>query len=150
MARELGDFLPLDSDTGKGRLVREDENDASDDEDDDEKRRIVFSVKEKSQRQKIAEEIGKMRRKMAVNFRFMLGLLGSSISDCNHVGNDFELLLMNFDSLEEDSDNLQSLAILLFPPLSYLHQIQSSGRLLLFLFCILLHIFSCIPWSVYS
>lgn len=59
MARELGDFTPLDSDPGKGRLVREDENDASDDEDDDEKRRIVFSVKEKSQRQKIAEEIGK-------------------------------------------------------------------------------------------
>ncbi|XP_077198686.1 PAX3- and PAX7-binding protein 1 [Paroedura picta] len=58
MARELGDFLPLDNDPGKGRLVREDENDASDDEDDDEKRRIVFSVKEKSQRQKIAEEIG--------------------------------------------------------------------------------------------
>ncbi|XP_060090304.1 PAX3- and PAX7-binding protein 1 [Heteronotia binoei] len=58
MARELGDFIPLDNDPGKGRLVREDENDASDDEDDDEKRRIVFSVKEKSQRQKIAEEIG--------------------------------------------------------------------------------------------
>ncbi|XP_066475178.1 PAX3- and PAX7-binding protein 1 isoform X2 [Tiliqua scincoides] len=58
MARELGDFTPLDNDPGKGRLVREDENDASDDEDDDEKRRIVFSVKEKSQRQKIAEEIG--------------------------------------------------------------------------------------------
>lgn len=38
----------------------EDENDASDDEDDDEKRRIVFSVKEKSQRQKIAEEIGNL------------------------------------------------------------------------------------------
>ncbi|XP_054829279.1 PAX3- and PAX7-binding protein 1 [Eublepharis macularius] len=58
MARELGDFIPLDNDPGKGRLVREDENDASDDDDDDEKRRIVFSVKEKSQRQKIAEEIG--------------------------------------------------------------------------------------------
>ncbi|XP_030058017.1 PAX3- and PAX7-binding protein 1 isoform X2 [Microcaecilia unicolor] len=59
MARELGDFPVLDTDTGKGRLVREDENDASDDEDDDdEKRRIVFSVKEKTQRQKIAEEIG--------------------------------------------------------------------------------------------
>ncbi|XP_059542313.1 PAX3- and PAX7-binding protein 1 isoform X2 [Myotis daubentonii] len=58
MARELGDFTPHDSEPGKGRLVREDENDASDDEDDDEKRRIVFSVKEKSQRQKIAEEIG--------------------------------------------------------------------------------------------
>ena len=57
-ARELGDFTPHDSEPGKGRLVREDENDASDDEDDDEKRRIVFSVKEKSQRQKIAEEIG--------------------------------------------------------------------------------------------
>nr|XP_054484353.1 PAX3- and PAX7-binding protein 1 isoform X4 [Agelaius phoeniceus] len=58
MARELGDFTPIDSEPGKGRLVREDENDASDDEDDDEKRRIVFTVKEKSQRQKIAEEIG--------------------------------------------------------------------------------------------
>ncbi|XP_006886859.1 PREDICTED: PAX3- and PAX7-binding protein 1 [Elephantulus edwardii] len=58
MARELGDFTPHDNKPGKGRLVREDENDASDDEDDDEKRRIVFSVKEKSQRQKIAEEIG--------------------------------------------------------------------------------------------
>ncbi|XP_055135497.2 PAX3- and PAX7-binding protein 1 isoform X2 [Symphalangus syndactylus] len=58
MARELGDFTPHDNESGKGRLVREDENDASDDEDDDEKRRIVFSVKEKSQRQKIAEEIG--------------------------------------------------------------------------------------------
>ncbi|XP_036204100.1 PAX3- and PAX7-binding protein 1 isoform X3 [Myotis myotis] len=58
MARELGDLTPHSSEPGKGRLVREDENDASDDEDDDEKRRIVFSVKEKSQRQKIAEEIG--------------------------------------------------------------------------------------------
>ena len=60
MARELGDFTPHESEPGKGRLVREDENDASDDEDDDEKRRIVFSVKEKSQRQKIAEEIGNL------------------------------------------------------------------------------------------
>ncbi|XP_072254311.1 PAX3- and PAX7-binding protein 1 isoform X2 [Pyxicephalus adspersus] len=57
MARELGDVPPLEVEGGK-RLVREDENDASDDEDDDEKRRIVFSVREKSQRQKIAEEIG--------------------------------------------------------------------------------------------
>ncbi|XP_073473235.1 PAX3- and PAX7-binding protein 1 [Aquarana catesbeiana] len=57
MARELGDVPSLDVDGGK-RLVREDENDASDDDDDDEKRRIVFSVREKSQRQKIAEEIG--------------------------------------------------------------------------------------------
>ncbi|CAI9607598.1 unnamed protein product [Staurois parvus] len=57
MARELGDVPSLDTDGGK-RLVREDENDASDDDDDDEKRRIVFSVREKSQRQKIAEEIG--------------------------------------------------------------------------------------------
>lgn len=60
MARELGDLTPRGSEPGKGRLVREDENDASDDEDDDEKRRIVFSVKEKSQRQKIAEEIGNL------------------------------------------------------------------------------------------
>ena len=53
-----GIILAVDDLENKGRLVREDENDASDDEDDDEKRRIVFSVKEKSQRQKIAEEIG--------------------------------------------------------------------------------------------
>ncbi|XP_056415451.1 PAX3- and PAX7-binding protein 1 isoform X1 [Hyla sarda] len=58
MARELGDIPSIDLDGGKSRLVREDENDASDDDDDDEKRRIVFSVREKSQRQKIAEEIG--------------------------------------------------------------------------------------------
>ncbi|KAM4699586.1 PAX3- and PAX7-binding protein 1 [Discoglossus pictus] len=58
MARELGDLPALDAEGGKSRLVREDENDASDDEEDDEKRRIVFSVREKSQRQKIAEEIG--------------------------------------------------------------------------------------------
>ncbi|XP_043927959.1 PAX3- and PAX7-binding protein 1 [Protopterus annectens] len=55
LARELGD-VPVDPEVSKGRLVREDEHDASDD--DDEKRRIVFSVKEKSQRQKIAEEMG--------------------------------------------------------------------------------------------
>ncbi|KAM9320850.1 PAX3- and PAX7-binding protein 1 [Gastrophryne carolinensis] len=56
LARELGDVPSLDAD-GNKRLVREDE-DEDDDEDDDEKRRIVFSVREKSQRQKIAEEIG--------------------------------------------------------------------------------------------
>ncbi|XP_053561943.1 PAX3- and PAX7-binding protein 1 [Bombina bombina] len=58
MARELGDLPGSEAEGGKSRLVREDENDASDDDDDDEKRRIVFSVREKSQRQKIAEEIG--------------------------------------------------------------------------------------------
>ncbi|XP_063303810.1 PAX3- and PAX7-binding protein 1 [Pelobates fuscus] len=58
MARELGDLPSAENEGGKGRLVREDENDASDDDDDDEKRRIIFSVREKSQRQKIAEEIG--------------------------------------------------------------------------------------------
>ncbi|XP_006628302.1 PAX3- and PAX7-binding protein 1 [Lepisosteus oculatus] len=58
LARELGDAIPMESEVGKNRLVREDEHDASDDEDDDEKRRIVFSVREKTQRQKIAEEIG--------------------------------------------------------------------------------------------
>ncbi|XP_066555966.1 PAX3- and PAX7-binding protein 1 [Amia ocellicauda] len=58
LARELGDTLPVETESGKNRLVREDEHDASDDEDDDEKRRIVFSVREKTQRQKIAEEIG--------------------------------------------------------------------------------------------
>lgn len=56
MARELGDCPAVEIETSTNRLVREDENDASDD--DDEKRRIVFSVKEKTQRQKIAEEIG--------------------------------------------------------------------------------------------
>ncbi|XP_067849290.1 PAX3- and PAX7-binding protein 1 [Heptranchias perlo] len=56
MARELGDCPAVEIETCTNRLVREDENDASDD--DDEKRRIVFSVKEKTQRQKIAEEIG--------------------------------------------------------------------------------------------
>ncbi|KAM8975478.1 PAX3- and PAX7-binding protein 1 isoform 2-T2 [Pelodytes ibericus] len=58
MARELGDLPSMEAEGSKSRLVREDENDASDDDDDDEKRRIVFSVREKSQRQKIAEEIG--------------------------------------------------------------------------------------------
>ncbi|XP_051870804.1 PAX3- and PAX7-binding protein 1 [Pristis pectinata] len=56
LARELGDCPAVEIETSTNRLVREDENDASDD--DDEKRRIVFSVKEKTQRQKIAEEIG--------------------------------------------------------------------------------------------
>uniref|UniRef100_A0A4W3JF84 PAX3 and PAX7 binding protein 1 n=1 Tax=Callorhinchus milii TaxID=7868 RepID=A0A4W3JF84_CALMI len=56
MARELGDCPPVETETSSNRLMREDENDASDD--DDEKHRIVFSVKEKTQRQKIAEEIG--------------------------------------------------------------------------------------------
>ncbi|XP_069744876.1 PAX3- and PAX7-binding protein 1 isoform X1 [Narcine bancroftii] len=56
LARELGDCPAVENETSTNRLVREDENDASDD--DDEKRRIVFSVKEKTQRQKIAEEIG--------------------------------------------------------------------------------------------
>lgn len=77
MARELGDFTPVDSEPGKGRLVREDENDASDDEDDDEKRRIVFTVKEKSQRQKIAEEIGKtfLERQLVLFALFLLQVL---------------------------------------------------------------------------
>lgn len=56
MARELGGETPLVETEGpKTRLVGEDQ-DASDDEDE---KRISFSaVKNKSQRQKIAEEIG--------------------------------------------------------------------------------------------
>lgn len=55
MARELGDAPPVETEVSK-RLGRE-EDQASDD--DDEEKRIRFSgVKSKSQRQKIAEEIG--------------------------------------------------------------------------------------------
>ncbi|KAM9331598.1 PAX3- and PAX7-binding protein 1 [Pholidichthys leucotaenia] len=58
MAREQGGEAPLaETDTPKKRLVREDQ-DASDDEDDQEKRIRFSGVKNKSQRQKIAEEIG--------------------------------------------------------------------------------------------
>ncbi|XP_026113826.1 PAX3- and PAX7-binding protein 1 isoform X1 [Carassius auratus] len=57
MARELGGEPPLvENDVTNKRLAREDENGGSDDEDE---KRIVFSgVKIKTQRQKIAEEIG--------------------------------------------------------------------------------------------
>ncbi|XP_016383923.1 PAX3- and PAX7-binding protein 1 [Sinocyclocheilus rhinocerous] len=57
MARELGGEAPLvENEATNKRLTHEDENDGSDDEDE---KRIVFSgVKMKSQRQKIAEEIG--------------------------------------------------------------------------------------------
>ncbi|XP_076876060.1 PAX3- and PAX7-binding protein 1 [Brachyhypopomus gauderio] len=57
MARELGGDTPLvETDAQNKRLVREDDQGASDDEDE---KRIVFSgVRQKSQRQKIAEEIG--------------------------------------------------------------------------------------------
>ncbi|KAF4081957.1 hypothetical protein AMELA_G00146230 [Ameiurus melas] len=57
MARELGGEAPLvETDASSKRLVHEDEQGGSDDEDE---KRIVFSgVKQKSQRQKIAEEIG--------------------------------------------------------------------------------------------
>uniref|UniRef100_A0A672HE17 PAX3 and PAX7 binding protein 1 n=1 Tax=Salarias fasciatus TaxID=181472 RepID=A0A672HE17_SALFA len=58
MARELGGEAPLvETETPKKRLVREDQ-DASDDEDEEEKRIRFSAVKNKSQRQKIAEEIG--------------------------------------------------------------------------------------------
>lgn len=58
MARELGGDAPLvETEVSGKRLVREGEQGGSDDEDE---KRIVFSgVKQKSQRQKIAEEIGK-------------------------------------------------------------------------------------------
>uniref|UniRef100_A0A8C5DGS8 GCF C-terminal domain-containing protein n=1 Tax=Gouania willdenowi TaxID=441366 RepID=A0A8C5DGS8_GOUWI len=57
LARELGGEAPLvETETPKKRLVQEDQ-DASDD--DDEEKRISFSgVRNKTQRQKIAEEIG--------------------------------------------------------------------------------------------
>ncbi|XP_016381482.1 PAX3- and PAX7-binding protein 1-like [Sinocyclocheilus rhinocerous] len=57
MARELGGEPPLvENEVTNKRLAREDENGGSDDEDE---KRIVFSgVKIKTQRQKIAEEIG--------------------------------------------------------------------------------------------
>ncbi|KAI5629258.1 PAX3- and PAX7-binding protein 1 [Silurus asotus] len=57
MARELGGEAPLvETEASSKRLVREDEQGGSDDEDE---KRIVFSgVKQKTQRQKIAEEIG--------------------------------------------------------------------------------------------
>uniref|UniRef100_UPI0037E9B37D PAX3- and PAX7-binding protein 1 n=1 Tax=Semicossyphus pulcher TaxID=241346 RepID=UPI0037E9B37D len=58
LARELGGEAPLvETETPKKRLVGEDQ-DASDDEDEEEKRIRFSGVKNKSQRQKIAEEIG--------------------------------------------------------------------------------------------
>uniref|UniRef100_A0A3P8U946 PAX3 and PAX7 binding protein 1 n=1 Tax=Amphiprion percula TaxID=161767 RepID=A0A3P8U946_AMPPE len=58
LARELGGETPLvETETPKKRLVREDQ-DASDDEDEEEKRIRFSGVRNKSQRQKIAEEIG--------------------------------------------------------------------------------------------
>ncbi|KAK5609602.1 hypothetical protein CRENBAI_003340 [Crenichthys baileyi] len=58
LARELGGEPPLvEAEPSKNRLTRED-RDGSDDEDEDEKRIRFSGVKNKSQRQKIAEEIG--------------------------------------------------------------------------------------------
>lgn len=58
LARELGGDAPLvETETPKKRMVGEDQ-DASDDEDEEEKRIRFSGVKNKSQRQKIAEEIG--------------------------------------------------------------------------------------------
>uniref|UniRef100_A0A1A8DVH5 PAX3 and PAX7 binding protein 1 n=2 Tax=Nothobranchius kadleci TaxID=1051664 RepID=A0A1A8DVH5_NOTKA len=58
LARELGGETPLvETETQNKRLAQEDQ-DASDDEDEDEKRIRFSGVKNKSQRQKIAEEIG--------------------------------------------------------------------------------------------
>ncbi|XP_076606463.1 PAX3- and PAX7-binding protein 1 [Chaetodon auriga] len=58
LARELGGDAPLvETEAPKKRLVGEDQ-DASDDEDEEEKRIRFSGVKNKSQRQKIAEEIG--------------------------------------------------------------------------------------------
>lgn len=58
MARELGGEAPLvETDASNKRMVREDEQGGSD-EDEDEKRIVFSGVKQKTQRQKIAEEIG--------------------------------------------------------------------------------------------
>lgn len=58
MARELGGETPLvETDSSNKRMVREDEQGGSD-EDEDEKRIVFSGVKQKTQRQKIAEEIG--------------------------------------------------------------------------------------------
>lgn len=58
LARELGGDAPLvEPEAPKKRMVGEDQ-DASDDEDEEEKRIRFSGVKNKSQRQKIAEEIG--------------------------------------------------------------------------------------------
>uniref|UniRef100_A0A8C9VFN7 PAX3 and PAX7 binding protein 1 n=1 Tax=Scleropages formosus TaxID=113540 RepID=A0A8C9VFN7_SCLFO len=58
LARELGgDLPPPEMEVGKKRLVREDEQGGSD-EDEDEKRIVFSGVRQKTQRQKIAEEIG--------------------------------------------------------------------------------------------
>ncbi|KAM4620751.1 PAX3- and PAX7-binding protein 1 [Polymixia lowei] len=59
MARELGGEPPLvETEAPSKRLVREEEQDGSDDEDEEEKRISFSGVRNKSQRQKIAEEIG--------------------------------------------------------------------------------------------
>lgn len=59
LAREQGgDAPPPETEGPKKRLVREDEHDGSDDEDEDEKRIVFSGVRQKTQRQKIAEEIG--------------------------------------------------------------------------------------------
>ncbi|XP_077402626.1 PAX3- and PAX7-binding protein 1 [Vanacampus margaritifer] len=58
LARELGGDAPLvETETPKKRMAQEDQ-DGSDDEDEDEKRIRFSGVRNKSQRQKIAEEIG--------------------------------------------------------------------------------------------
>lgn len=58
LARELGGDAPLvETEAPKKRLVGEDQG-ASDDEDEEEKRIRFSGVRTKSQRQKIAEEIG--------------------------------------------------------------------------------------------
>lgn len=64
LAREQGGEAPLiETDTPKKRMVREEDQDASDDEDEEEKRIRFSGVKNLSQRQKIAEEIGNLRKR---------------------------------------------------------------------------------------
>lgn len=70
MARELGGEAPLvENEVTNKRLTHEDENGGSDDEDE---KRIVFSgVKMKSQRQKIAEEIGQCIKLRASHLKLL-------------------------------------------------------------------------------
>uniref|UniRef100_A0A1A7X464 PAX3 and PAX7 binding protein 1 n=1 Tax=Iconisemion striatum TaxID=60296 RepID=A0A1A7X464_9TELE len=58
LARELGGETPLVEPEPQNKRLAQEDQDASDDEDEDEKRIRFSGVKNKSQRQKIAEEIG--------------------------------------------------------------------------------------------
>lgn len=58
LARELGGDAPLVEAEPSNKHMTQEDRDCSDDEDEDEKRIRFSGVKNKTQRQKIAEEIG--------------------------------------------------------------------------------------------